>query len=100
MYITYILYPIQSIAHCRQSKWRHFKKHPHPLPLFARDTAVRPPATDLASLAGDGTFFASRARESLGRLAAELAPLAARHDVVVANPPYMGSSNMGAWLGA
>ncbi|MBQ3341378.1 MAG: hypothetical protein IJG84_05745, partial [Kiritimatiellae bacterium] len=56
------------------------------------------PATDLASLAGDGTVFASRAREKLGRLHAELEPLARRYDVVVANPPYMGSGNMNKWL--
>ncbi len=29
---------------------------------------------------------------------AELAPLAARYDVVVANPPYMGGNNMNRWL--
>ena len=53
----------------------------------------------LASLAGDGTVFASRAREKLERLRAELEPLARRYDVVVANPPYMGSGNMNKWLG-
>ena len=29
---------------------------------------------------------------------AELEPLSRRYDVVVANPPYMGSSNMNGWL--
>ena len=58
-----------------------------------------PPATDLASLAGGGTVFASGAREKLARLRAELEPLARRYDVVVANPPYMGSGNMNKWLG-
>ena len=29
---------------------------------------------------------------------AELKPLNCRYDVVVANPPYMGSSNMSAWV--
>ena len=42
---------------------------------------------DLASLAGDGTVFASQAREKLERLHAELEPLARRYDIVVANPP-------------
>ena len=55
---------------------------------------------DLASLAGGGTVFASGAREKLERLRAELEPLARRYDVVVANPPYMGSGNMNKWLSA
>ncbi len=55
---------------------------------------------DLASLAGDGTVFASGAREKLEKLRTELDPLARRYDVVVANPPYMGSGNMNKWLGA
>ena len=54
---------------------------------------------DLASLAGGGTVFASGAREKLARLRAELEPLARRYDVVVANPPYMGSGNMNKRLG-
>ena len=31
---------------------------------------------------------------------AELEPLSRRYDVVVANPPYMGSSSLGKWVGA
>ena len=53
---------------------------------------------DLASLAGEGSLFADAARDKLGRLQAELQPLAERYDVVVANPPYMGSNNMNKWL--
>ena len=34
------------------------------------------------------------------RLQSELEPLTARYDVVVANPPYMGSSSLGKWMGA
>ena len=30
---------------------------------------------------------------------AELEPLSRRYDVVVANPPYMGSSSLGKWMG-
>ena len=52
---------------------------------------------DLASLAGGGTVFASGAREKLTRLRAELEPLARRYDVVVANPPYMGSGSLAKW---
>ena len=31
---------------------------------------------------------------------AELRPLSCRYDVVVANPPYMGSSSLGKWMSA
>ena len=55
-------------------------------------------AGDLASLAGEGSLFADAARDKLGRLQAELQPLAERYDVVVANPPYMGGSNMNKWI--
>ena len=54
---------------------------------------------DLASLAGDGSLFAATAMEKLERLQAELQPLAERYDVVVANPPYMGSSSLSKWNG-
>ena len=54
---------------------------------------------DLASLAGEGSLFADAARDKLGRLQAELQPLAERYDIVVANPPYMGSSSLGKWNG-
>ena len=55
-------------------------------------------ARDLASLAEGGSLFAVSAAEKLGRLQAELQPLATCYDIVVANPPYMGSSNMNKWL--
>ena len=57
-------------------------------------------ARDLASLAGEGSIFGGSAAEKLERLLAELEPLSCRYDVVVANPPYMGSSNMNKWLTA
>ena len=53
---------------------------------------------DLASLAGEETIFGGSAAEKLQRLQAELEPLSWRYDAVVANPPYMGSSNMNGWL--
>lgn len=56
-------------------------------------------AGDLASLAGEGSLFADAARGKLQQLQAELQPLADRYDVVVANPPYMGSSSLGKWNG-
>lgn len=55
-------------------------------------------AGDLASLASDGSFFAAAAMEKLEQLQVELQPLAERYDVVVANPPYMGGSNMNKWI--
>ena len=57
-------------------------------------------ARDLASLAEEGSLFAATAMEKLERLQAELQPLSERYDVVVANPPYMGSSSLGKWMGA
>ena len=55
-------------------------------------------ARDLASLAGEETIFGGFAAEKLERLQAEFEPLSRRYDVVVANPPYMGSSNMNSWV--
>ena len=59
-----------------------------------------PVAGHLASLANGATLFAGNAETKLALLRSELAPLAARYDVVVANPPYMGGKNMNRWLGA
>ena len=55
-------------------------------------------ARDLASLAGEGSIFGGSAADKLERLQAELRPLSCRYDVVVANPPYMRSSNMNGWV--
>ena len=55
---------------------------------------------DLASLAGEGSIFGGSAAAKLERLQAELRPLSCRYDVVVANPPYMGSSSLGKWMSA
>ena len=55
-------------------------------------------ARDLASLAGETTIFGGFATEKVKRLQTELDPLSRRYDVVVANPPYMGSSNMNSWV--
>ena len=56
-------------------------------------------ARDLASLASETTIFGGFAAEKLKHLQAELEPLSRRYDVVVANPPYMGSSSLGKWMG-
>ena len=55
-------------------------------------------ARDLATLAGEGSIFGGLAARKLEQLQAELEPLSRRYDVVVANPPYMGSNNMNGWL--
>lgn len=55
-------------------------------------------ARDLASLAGEESLFTDAVREKLGLLLMELRPLGARYDIVVANPPYMGSNNTNSWL--
>ena len=55
-------------------------------------------AGDLASLAGENTIFGGSAVEKLELMRAELEPLGRSYDVVVANPPYMGSSNMNTWV--
>ena len=62
--------------------------------------AKNAPARDLASLAGEPSLFAASAAAKLERLQAGLAPLAGRYDAVVANPPYMGSSSLGRWMGS
>ena len=56
-------------------------------------------ARDLTSLAEGESLFAASARDKLERLQAELLPLSERYDVVVANPPYMGSSSLSKWNG-
>ena len=53
---------------------------------------------DLASLACEGSIFGGSAAAKLERLQVKLGPLNCRYDVVVANPPYMGSSNMNGWV--
>lgn len=58
------------------------------------------PARDLASLAEEGSLFAATTVDKLQQLQAELQPLAERYDVVIANPPYMGGSNMNKWISA
>lgn len=49
-------------------------------------------------LAGDGGLFGSSSRERLQRALETCETLARRHDCVVANPPYMGSSSFGPFM--
>lgn len=50
------------------------------------------------ALAGDGGLFGSSSRERLRRALDTCETLARRHDCVVANPPYMGSSSFGPFM--
>lgn len=49
-------------------------------------------------LAGDGGLFGSSSRERLQRALETCEVLSRRHDCVVANPPYMGSSSFGPFM--
>lgn len=50
------------------------------------------------ALTGDGGLFGSSSRGRLQRALATCETLARRHDCVVANPPYMGSSSFGPFM--
>lgn len=60
--------------------------------------ALKIAADRLAS--GISDLFAGSATEKIGAMLADCEALTRKFDVVVANPPYMGSSNMGKWLAA
>lgn len=51
-----------------------------------------------ASLEDETSIFGFKAKELISRALTELEPLATKYDIVIANPPYMGSGNMNAWL--
>lgn len=53
---------------------------------------------EAVALAGDGGLFGSSSKEKLQRALATCETLARRHDCVVANPPYMGSSSFGPFM--
>ena len=67
-----------------------------------------PDEEDLAALqvvadrltSGVSDLFADSATKKIGAMLADCEALTRKFDVVVANPPYMGSSNMGKWLAA
>ena len=52
----------------------------------------------ISNLKERGGMFAAATLEKLERVEETLDTLSQRFDVVVANPPYMGSKNMNAWL--
>ena len=53
---------------------------------------------EAVALAGDGGLFGSSSKEKLQRALSTCETLARRHDCVVANPPYMGSSSFGPFM--
>ena len=56
-------------------------------------------ARDLASLAGEGARCSPQLRPtSCNSFRLNFSLWRNRYDVVVANPPYMGSNNMNKWL--
>jgi len=50
------------------------------------------------ALENETGLFGGLAREQVADTIEMLEPLAAKYDVVIANPPYMGSGNMNGWL--
>lgn len=53
---------------------------------------------DAMALTGDGGLFGSSSKERLQRALDTCEVLSRRHDCVVANPPYMGSSSFGPFM--
>ena len=60
--------------------------------------ALRRAEAELADRAQQGDLFAYPAQQAITRMLQNCAPLAREYSVVIANPPYMGSSNMDKWL--
>lgn len=66
--------------------------------LLAPDGADLAAIREAIELTGDGGLFGSSSKEKLQRALATCETLARRHDCVVANPPYMGSSSFGPFM--
>lgn len=66
--------------------------------LLAPDGADLAAIREAMALTGDGGLFVSSSRERLRRALDTCETLARRHDCVVANPPYMGSSSFGPFM--
>lgn len=60
--------------------------------------ALRRADDELDAREAGGDLLAHHPHAMVARMLANCAPLAQTYDVVVANPPYMGSSNMDKWL--
>lgn len=66
--------------------------------LLAPGEDVLAAIREAIGLAGDGGLFGSSSKERLQRALSTCETLARRHDCVVANPPYMGSSSFGPFM--
>lgn len=66
--------------------------------LLAPDGGDLAAIREAVALAGDGGLFGSSSRERLRRALSTCETLSRRHDCVVANPPYMGSSSFGPFM--
>lgn len=66
--------------------------------LLAPDGADLAAIHEAIELTGSDGLFGSSSREKLQRALATCETLARRHDCVVANPPYMGSSSFGPFM--
>ena len=66
--------------------------------LLAPDEGDLAAIREAIDLTGDGGLFGSSSRERLQRALSTCETLARRHDCVVANPPYMGSSSFGPFM--
>ena len=66
--------------------------------LLAPDGGDLAAIREAVALAGDGGLFGSSSRERLRRALDTCEVLSRRHDCVVANPPYMGSSSFGPFM--
>lgn len=73
----------------------HLDEVGSPLAPAEGDLAAIREAIDLT---GDGGLFGSSSKEKLRRALSTCETLARRHDCVVANPPYMGSSSFGPFM--
>ena len=66
--------------------------------LLAPDGADLAAIREAMALTGSDGLFGSSSREKLQRALSTCETLARRHDCVVANPPYMGSSSFGPFM--
>ena len=66
--------------------------------LLAPDAADLAAIREAIELTGSDGLFGSSSKDKLRRALATCETLALRHDCVVANPPYMGSSSFGPFM--
>ena len=70
------------------------------VPKLADLEALRVAENELDARAAGGDLLAAGPLKQVSTMLANCEPLAETYDCVIANPPYMGSSNMDKWLAA